>query len=421
MEAEPQVEQQVTEQQQTVDKAQDKPALDGIDGVYKRDEYSKAQFWEDRMKETKGFFDWYVEFDELKRYIEKTGISAESRILMVGCGNSKVSEQMYDAGYKNIVNVDIAPSIIKLMKDYHDKKEKFMEWTVMDCMNMTFEDQSFDLVIDKGTIDAVICGDDLQPSLQITREMCRITKKSGHVVLVSNAAPQGRKMLFEDSIPIKDFETHFSKVCLSDKSDLINIMRHNLKDKPMSAIMKDKTMLLKSMIEYKLSCKLRDARNKKALVMEKLEYENCKVNFRVEDWDKDGKKTQVYSTKDQEKADTESKETAPTEESTKVVESETAPTEDSTNVEAVEGQEPELKQKNYVKVNDQGYNPIRQNFCYVYLINRVDWEKRAVETKKAEIEAEEQRIADEAKTPQEIETEEQKVVENVIEEQKNVA
>jgi len=329
---------------------------------------------------------------------------------------------------------------------YHDKKEKFMEWIVMDCMNMTFEDQSFDLVIDKGTIDAVICGDDLQPSLQITREMCRITKKSGHVVLVSNAAPQGRKMLFEDSIPIKDFETHFSKVCLSDKSDLINIMRHNLKDKPMSAIMKDKTMLLKSMIEYKLSCKLRDARNKKALVMEKLEYENCKVNFRVEDWDKEGKKTQVYDSKDQEKTDTETKETAPTEESTKVVEletaqtedstkvvesetaptedstkvveSETAPTEDSTNVEAVEGQEPELKQKNYVKVNDQGYNPIRQNFCYVYLINRVDWEKRAVETKKAEIEAEEQRIADEAKTPEEIETEEQKVVENVIEEQK---
>lgn len=246
MEQVPQVEQQVPEKQEIVDKAPEKPTEDdAIDGVYKRDEYSKAQFWEDRMKETKGFFDWYVEFDELKRYIAKTNITEESKILMVGCGNSKLSEQMYDAGYKNIVNVDIAPSIVNLMKDYHDKKEKFMEWEVMDCTAMTYKDESFDLVIDKGTIDAVICGDDLSPSLLITREMCRVTKKSGHIVLVSNSAPQGRRLLFEDSIPTKDWETHFSKVCLSDKSDLINIMRHNLKDKPMSAIMKDKTLLLK--------------------------------------------------------------------------------------------------------------------------------------------------------------------------------
>lgn len=31
---------------------------------------------------------------------------------MLGCGNSKLSEQMYEAGYHNIVNIDISDSVI---------------------------------------------------------------------------------------------------------------------------------------------------------------------------------------------------------------------------------------------------------------------------------------------------------------------
>lgn len=35
---------------------------------------------------------------------------------MVGCGNSKLSGQMFKAGYSNIVNIDISPSVIEQMK-----------------------------------------------------------------------------------------------------------------------------------------------------------------------------------------------------------------------------------------------------------------------------------------------------------------
>jgi 2-polyprenyl-3-methyl-5-hydroxy-6-metoxy-1,4-benzoquinol methylase len=31
---------------------------------------------------------------------------------MIGCGNSKLSQQMYDEGYKNIINIDISPTVI---------------------------------------------------------------------------------------------------------------------------------------------------------------------------------------------------------------------------------------------------------------------------------------------------------------------
>lgn len=31
---------------------------------------------------------------------------------MVGCGNSKLSEDMYDDGYKDIINIDISDVVV---------------------------------------------------------------------------------------------------------------------------------------------------------------------------------------------------------------------------------------------------------------------------------------------------------------------
>lgn len=39
-------------------------------------------------------------------------MTKEDSILMVGCGNSKLSQQMFEAGYKKIVNIDISPTVI---------------------------------------------------------------------------------------------------------------------------------------------------------------------------------------------------------------------------------------------------------------------------------------------------------------------
>lgn len=34
--------------------------------MYSREEYAKKEFWDDRFKETKGFFDWYANWKELR-------------------------------------------------------------------------------------------------------------------------------------------------------------------------------------------------------------------------------------------------------------------------------------------------------------------------------------------------------------------
>jgi len=110
---------------------------------------------------------------------------------MLGCGNSTLSEDMYDDGYKNIVNVDYSPIVIERMRARnHDRPE--MSWLVMDVRNMEFEDDSFDVAIDKGTMDAMMTtrGDVWDPPQQViddcTREVgevLRVLRKSSGLFL----------------------------------------------------------------------------------------------------------------------------------------------------------------------------------------------------------------------------------------------
>lgn len=54
-------------------------------------------------------FDWFLNADYLLPIFEEltADLGKETRILMLGCGNSQLSEAMYDAGWKNIVNIDV--------------------------------------------------------------------------------------------------------------------------------------------------------------------------------------------------------------------------------------------------------------------------------------------------------------------------
>lgn len=64
---------------------------------------------------------------------------------------------MYDDGFENIINIDISSIVIKQMQESNSQRSK-MSWVVMDALKMNFKDGDFDAVIDKSTIDAILCG-----------------------------------------------------------------------------------------------------------------------------------------------------------------------------------------------------------------------------------------------------------------------
>jgi SAM-dependent methyltransferase len=62
---------------------------------------------------------------------------------------------MYHDGYKNIVNIDYSPVVIEKMKQRHQNLVE-MQYLVMDITKMTFDKNSFDVVIEKATLDALL-------------------------------------------------------------------------------------------------------------------------------------------------------------------------------------------------------------------------------------------------------------------------
>lgn len=69
----------------------------------------------------------------------------------------------------------------------------------MDIQNMSFEDGSFDAVIDKATLDAVICGDEsmCDPNKMIS-EIYRVLKNEGLFICISYGMPEFRMDYFQN-------------------------------------------------------------------------------------------------------------------------------------------------------------------------------------------------------------------------------
>ena len=111
------------------------------------------------------------------------------RILVVGCGNSNFSGDLYDAGYEIIKNIDFSSVVIKEMisKNLHRPK---MEWKVMDMTDLSLPNQSFDAVLDKGGLDALMSSDCTEVHVKANKffaEVDRILNPGGKYVCISLA------------------------------------------------------------------------------------------------------------------------------------------------------------------------------------------------------------------------------------------
>ena len=68
----------------------------------------------------------------------------------------------------------------------------------MDIRDMPYEDNFFDLIIDKSTMDALLCGDESFLNVAImTKEIQRVLKISSVYMIISYGLPENRLMHLE--------------------------------------------------------------------------------------------------------------------------------------------------------------------------------------------------------------------------------
>lgn len=153
------------------------------------------------IRGTDDSFEWYAEWPQLRdpliSLIGAPSPSPPPHILVPGCGNSRLSEHLYDAGFHGITNVDFSKVVISDMLRRNVRDRPDMRWRVMDMTSMQFMDGTFDVVLDKGGLDAL-----MEPELghklgnQYLSEVKRLLKSGGKFICLTLAESHVLGLLF---------------------------------------------------------------------------------------------------------------------------------------------------------------------------------------------------------------------------------
>eukprot|EP01102_Stenamoeba_stenopodia_P010643 TRINITY_DN3230_c0_g1_i1.p1 TRINITY_DN3230_c0_g1~~TRINITY_DN3230_c0_g1_i1.p1 ORF type:complete len:246 (+),score=81.08 TRINITY_DN3230_c0_g1_i1:78-815(+) len=191
---------------------------------------SDEKFWELFYDEGlgKSTYEWYATYASIKSLLLPC-LSQGSRVLHIGCGNSLLAEQLVEDKEcpegVTVMNIDINETAINSMIKREEKRSATSQqkpskqsakskrkaasttsttssstpavpqltYEVMDVCNTTFEEHSFDLIIDKGTLDALISTGEEESGENeavhsLVKEMMRILKPTGVYAIVSRNA-----------------------------------------------------------------------------------------------------------------------------------------------------------------------------------------------------------------------------------------
>lgn len=113
----------------------------------------------------------------------------ESPLLELGCGLSSLASQMQADGWANVTSCDISVAAIRLAEARGDE----VRYVVADVRHLdrSFGARSFGAVLDKGTLDAICCGEgwDYEARL-VAQGVARVLVPGGVWLCVSLSPPE---------------------------------------------------------------------------------------------------------------------------------------------------------------------------------------------------------------------------------------
>ena len=126
-------------------------------------------------------------------------MSKTDKILNVGCGNSRLSEELYEDGFEDITNIDFSNKVISQIEEKNKSKYPKMTFKIMDVLDMQeIQTGSFNIVFDKATLDSILCGDNSGSNAQkMISEIHRVLAPGGRYICITYGDPEHRKKYFE--------------------------------------------------------------------------------------------------------------------------------------------------------------------------------------------------------------------------------
>lgn len=164
----------------------------------KNSDFSTTEYWDSFFTKREATFEWYGNYENLKRLLTKY-IGTKDVILMSGCGNSNLSLNLYCDGFTNMTSIDNSEVVISNMNKKHKEKYPGLVYEMKDILNTRYLRERFSVVIDKGTLDALMPDDEeesLTRAVTMFNEINRILKFGGRYICVSLLQYHIAKIIF---------------------------------------------------------------------------------------------------------------------------------------------------------------------------------------------------------------------------------
>ncbi|KAG6514483.1 hypothetical protein ZIOFF_024843 [Zingiber officinale] len=150
-------------------------------------------------------FEWYAEWPELRDPLLaqlKTVAAAAAdplQILVPGCGSSRVSEYLYDDGFRCTTNIDFSKVVVSDMLRRYVRSRPEMRWRVMDMTELQFAEETFDVIFDKGGLDALMEPEHgAKLGTKYLKEVKRVLKSGGKFLCLTLAESHVLALLFTE-------------------------------------------------------------------------------------------------------------------------------------------------------------------------------------------------------------------------------
>lgn len=113
--------------------------------------YLDPSYWDERFANEE-HYEWFKDYSHFRHLIQQH-INPNFSVLELGCGNSQLCEELYKEGITEMTCIDISSvAVEKMQKRLLTKGYKDIKVLQADMLDLSFTDESFDVVIEKGTM-----------------------------------------------------------------------------------------------------------------------------------------------------------------------------------------------------------------------------------------------------------------------------
>lgn len=114
-------------------------------------------------------------------------------ILMLGCGNSRMGEEMIEKGWRGpLIQVDVSSRVVESMSQRCGSliKNGHMNFIQDDATELSaFRSNMMQACLDKGLVDALFCADEFDQCQRVLKSVHRVLKPGGNFLVWSFSGP----------------------------------------------------------------------------------------------------------------------------------------------------------------------------------------------------------------------------------------